>query len=118
MPDLKPGLVIVVAGMGGVLVNLLILMLVVTGIGKEPGITRRDPSDVIKVGDTYFLYYTHVDHSKLSSERKRLQASGYVGTIWYATSKDKGHNWIEQGLALVETFEEPGNGRPDHPLFR
>ena len=38
----------------------------VTGIGKEPGITRRDPSDVIRVGDTYFVYYTHVDQSKLA----------------------------------------------------
>jgi len=72
----------------------------VTGIGKEAGFTRRDPSDVIKVGDTYFVYYTHVDHGKLTPERQRLRASGYVGVIWYATSKDEGHNWTEQGLAL------------------
>ena len=72
----------------------------VTGIGKEAGFTRRDPSDVIKVGDTYFVYYTHVDHGKLTPERQRLRASGYVGVIWYATSKDEGLNWTEQGLAL------------------
>lgn len=31
----------------------------ITGIGKQPGITRRDPSDIIKVGDEYFVYYTY-----------------------------------------------------------
>jgi hypothetical protein len=70
------------------------------GIGKEPGITRRDPSDVIKVGDTYFVYYTRVDHSRLPANLKHLRASGYVGAIWYATSRDEGHSWIEKGPAL------------------
>jgi len=72
----------------------------VAGIGKQPGITRRDPSDVIKVGDEYFVYYTHVDHEKLPSNLKRLRASGYVGTIWYATSRNEGLHWIEHGPAL------------------
>jgi len=72
----------------------------ITGIGKQPGVTRRDPSDVIRVGDTYFVYYTHVDQDKLSPEKKRLMASGYVGTIWYATSKDEGHHWTERGPAI------------------
>lgn len=72
----------------------------ITGIGKEPGITRRDPSDVIRVGDTHFVYYTHVDQNRLAPENKRLKASGYVGTIWYATSEDEGHHWTEQGPAL------------------
>jgi len=31
---------------------------------------------------------------------KHLKASGYVGTIWYATSKDEGRCWTEQGAAL------------------
>ncbi len=50
------------------------------GIGHETGCTRRDPSDVIKVGDTYYLYYTKVSG----------RAPGYWGTVWYATSKDGG----------------------------
>ena len=70
------------------------------GIGKQRGITRRDPSDIIKVGDEYFVYYTYVDHEKLPIERKRLRASGYVGTIWYATSRNEGLHWIEHGPAL------------------
>ena len=30
------------------------------GIGYEAGCTRRDPSDVIKVGDTCYVYYTKI----------------------------------------------------------
>jgi len=71
-----------------------------TGIGKQPGITRRDPSDIIKVGNEYFVYYTYVDHDQLPPDHKRLRASGYVGTIWYATSRNEGLHWIEQGPAL------------------
>jgi len=72
----------------------------VSGIGKQLGITRRDPSDVIKVGNEYFVYYTHVDQEKLSPNLKRLRASGYVGTIWYATSRNEGLDWVEKGPAL------------------
>ena len=60
-------------------------------LGKTEGITRRDPSDVIKVGDTYFVWYTHVDQNKLPARFKHLRASDYVGTIWYAVSEDEGH---------------------------
>ncbi len=60
------------------------------GIGHEAGCTRRDPSDVIKVGDNYYLYYTKVYG----------RASGYWGTVWYATSKDQGFTWKEQGEIL------------------
>jgi predicted GH43/DUF377 family glycosyl hydrolase len=59
----------------------------VTGIGYEKGCTRRDPSDVIKVGDTYYVYYTKIFG----------RAAGYWGTVWYATSKDEGFTWKEQG---------------------
>lgn len=70
------------------------------GLGRTESITRRDPSDVIKVGDAYFVWYTRVDQSKLPADLKRLRTSGYVGTIWYAVSKDKGHTWTERGEAL------------------
>ena len=62
----------------------------VLGIGHEKGVTRRDPSDVIKVGDTYYVYYTKVYG----------RSPGYWGTIWYATSTDAGYNWKEQGEIL------------------
>lgn len=58
-------------------------------IGYEPGVTRRDPSPVIRVGHTYFVWYS----KSLTDE------TGYAATIWYATSPD-GLVWNEQGEAL------------------
>lgn len=70
------------------------------GIGRQEGVTRRDPSDVIRAGDTYFVYYSKVDHSKLPERDRRLRASGYSATIWYASSRDEGRTWVERGEAL------------------
>ncbi|BDD12155.1 xylosidase (plasmid) [Fulvitalea axinellae] len=67
----------------------------VKGIGHEAGCSRRDPSDVIKVGDTYYVYYTKIYG----------RAPGYWGTLWYATSNDGGHSWKERGEIL-------GKGKP------
>jgi hypothetical protein len=63
----------------------------VKGIGKDPVYNRRDPSDIIKVGNKYYIWYTRMD---------KPVRSGYWGTIWYATSEDEGHTWKEQGMAL------------------
>ena len=60
------------------------------GIGHEKGCTRRDPSDIIKVEDTYYVYYTKIYG----------RAPGYWGTVWYAVSKDEGYTWIEKGEIL------------------
>lgn len=62
----------------------------VKGIGHETVCTRRDPSDVIKVDDTYFVYYTKING----------HYGGYWGTLWYATSNDEGYTWTEQGEIL------------------
>lgn len=58
------------------------------GIGQEAGVMRRDPSDVIKVGDLFYVWYS-----------KGKISPGYDATVWYATSSD-GVNWTEQGMAL------------------
>jgi len=58
------------------------------GIGPEPGVMRRDPSDIIKVGALYYVWYS-----------KGKIAPGYDATIWYATSPD-GKRWSERGMAL------------------
>ncbi|SHJ62024.1 family 43 glycosylhydrolase [Pseudozobellia thermophila] len=63
----------------------------ITGIGKDSLYNRRDNSDIIKVGDTYYIWYSRMD-SPITA--------GYWATIWYATSKDGGHTWEEQGMAL------------------
>jgi len=62
----------------------------VSGIGYEKGCTRRDPSDVIKVEGTCYVYYTKIYG----------RSPGYWGTVWYATSNDDGYTWKEQGEAL------------------
>ncbi|MBX2921655.1 MAG: family 43 glycosylhydrolase [Chitinophagaceae bacterium] len=67
----------------------------ITGIGFEKGCTRRDPSDIIKVKDTCYVYYTKVYG----------RAPGYWGTIWYATSIDEGHSWTEKGEILSAGLE-------------
>jgi len=60
----------------------------IQGIGFETGTMRRDPSDVIKVDDLYYVWYS-----------KGTISPGYDATVWYATSKD-GHEWTEKGMAL------------------
>ncbi len=70
------------------------------GIGMQEGVTRRDPSDVIKVGDTYYVWYSKVTQADVAENEQRLRASGYVATLWYATSEDEGNTWVEQGEAL------------------
>ena len=59
-----------------------------TGIGWEKNVMRRDPSDIIKVDDLYYVWYS-----------KGPIAPGYDATIWYATSPD-GLDWTERGMAL------------------
>ena len=65
------------------------------GIGAEEGVMRRDPSDIIKVGDLYYVWYS-----------KGTIGPGYDATVWYATSPD-GHAWTEKGMALAKG--EPGS---------
>ena len=60
------------------------------GIGAEAGVMRRDPSDVIKVGDLYYVWYS-----------KGKISPGYDATVWYATSKD-GNSWTEKGESLAK----------------
>lgn len=62
----------------------------VEGIGAEPGVMRRDPSDVIKVEGLYYVWYS-----------KGTISPGYDATVWYATSKD-GRAWTEKGMALAK----------------
>lgn len=63
----------------------------ISGIGLDSIYNRRDNSDIIKVGDTYFVWYSRMDSPT---------TSGYWATIWYATSTDDGFTWQEQGIAL------------------
>ncbi len=65
------------------------------------GISRRDPSPVILVNGTYYVWYS----------RNTVAAHGYPATIWYATSPD-GKEWTERHQALARgtqgDFDEHG----------
>ena len=71
----------------------------VTGIGQEAGVCRRDPSDIIKVGAKYYVWYSRL------TKGVPLYPEGYHATVWYAVSDDAGHSWVEKGESL-------GKGQP------
>ena len=66
------------------------------GIGPDGDkkISRRDPSDVIKVGDLYYVWYS-----------RGPVKTGYNATVWCATSKD-GVKWTEIGEAVGKSKTE------------
>lgn len=68
----------------------------IPGIGFEEGCSRRDPSDIIKIDDVWYVYYTKVFG----------KAAGYWGSIWAAKSTDNGYSWSEIGEVLG--LGEPG----------
>ncbi len=70
----------------------------VPGIGLEPGVCRRDPSDVIRVGDTWYVWYSKTVKAATVPGRHGYP-SGYQGDVWWATSDDAGRTWIERGKA-------------------
>ncbi len=69
--------------------------------GYEKGVTRRDPSPVIKVDDTYHIWYS----------RTTVSAHGYTASVWHATSHD-GHAWTEDKEAVPKgsrgAYDEQG----------
>lgn len=73
-------------------------------LGRTVGVSRRDPSKVIRVDGKYYVYYTS---RKTASEPVGVAAAtddlpAYdwdLADIWYATSVD-GFTWEEQGIAV------------------
>ena len=57
--------------------------------GYEEGITRRDPSPVIRANGRYYVWYS----------RATVDETGYYADVWCATSPD-GWGWTEQALAV------------------
>ncbi len=68
-------------------------------IPYEKGVTRRDPSPVIKVDNLYYVWYSRTTET----------SDGYTATVWYATSPD-GKRWTEQteavGKGELGSFDE------------
>ena len=76
----------------------------ISGIGKEKGITRRDPSKIIKAGDTYHVWYTRRQTQETwqgveQASETRPAWAWDKAEIWHAASKD-GFHWQEQGIAV------------------
>ncbi|MCC5846135.1 MAG: family 43 glycosylhydrolase [Verrucomicrobia bacterium] len=67
----------------------------------DPMIMRRDPANIIRVGDLFYLWYTKCE--------KGIH-HGYDGTVWYATSPD-GLDWTERGEALARGGEGAWDGQ-------
>lgn len=72
--------------------------------GHDGTISRRDPSKVVRVGDKYYVWYTHRE----TPEPPRGSGRGTdtvpstdwdLAEIWYATSDD-GFVWEEQSVAV------------------
>jgi hypothetical protein len=72
-------------------------------LGPEEGVTRRDPSPVIRVGDEYHVWYS----------RTTTSADGYSASVWRATSAD-GIDWQERGEALPKG---PAGAFDEHAVF-
>lgn len=74
------------------------------GFSREPNTSRRDPTKIVRVGDTYYVWYT-CRRSKgppvgLKKATDTSPATDWdLADIWYATSKD-GVTWNERGVAV------------------
>lgn len=81
--------------------------------GNEDGkISRRDASKVVKIGNKYYVWYTHRDTptppDAFGGNDTIPSRDWDLAEIWYATSDD-GFTWEEQGVA-VPRLEKPFPG--------
>jgi hypothetical protein len=79
----------------------------------KPGVHRRDPSTIIKVGDLYYVWYTRrqtvAPPSGAKNATDTIPSTDWdLSEIWYATSKD-GFSWEEKGVA-VQRLPKPQYG--------
>ncbi len=82
----------------------------------EEGVTRRDPSDIISVNSTYYVYYSRATgetHGFGTGDPEKKVFPWDKTEVWYATSKD-GWTWDEQGLAVPRG---PAGAYDDRSVF-
>ena len=68
----------------------------------EEGVIRRDPSAVLRIGDTYHTWYTRGEGETAGFHSGDPEAKVFpwdLTEVWHATSKD-GWTWTEGGLAV------------------
>ncbi len=83
------------------------------GFEYGEGVTRRDPSKILKIDGTYYVWYTYrntgCDPVGRAKATETIPSADWdLCDIWYATSKD-GVTWEEQGIA-VHRPERPALG--------
>ena len=100
-----------------------------TGIGKDEAASRRDPSKVLKFGDTYYVWYTRRKTPVPPVGRFNIEQGDDttpivdwdLADICYATSKD-GFSWVEQGVAVPRapkgTYGDRSLSTPDILAFK
>lgn len=74
------------------------------GLGYEEAVVRRDPTDVIKVGNLYYVWYTRTAkgpaHVGFDKATDTLRAYSWdLADLWCATSRDA-KRWTERGVAV------------------
>ena len=96
------------------------------GLEYEKGISRRDPSSIIKVNGLYYVYYTRSQRSGppvgYKKATKTLPANTWdLCDIFYATSKDM-INWQEQGISVsrgsIGSFDDRSVFTPDIMVYK
>ena len=82
------------------------------GLAYTGSMSRRDPSKVIKIDGTYYVWYTKRATENFPVWRQGTEtnpsADWDLADIWYATSQD-GFSWEEKGIAVARP-EKPGHG--------
>ena len=74
------------------------------GFSSENNVSRRDPSKVLKIDGTYYVWFTRrqtiAPPSGAKNATDEIPSTDWdLSEIWYATSKD-GFTWEEQGVAV------------------
>lgn len=96
------------------------------GFARAPNVSRRDPSKVIRVDGTYYVYYTcrrtGAPPSGVERATDTIPSRDWdLAEIWYATSGD-GFHWKEQGPAVQRPkkglFGWRSNCTPDILIWR
>ena len=75
----------------------------VKGLGYEPGVGRRDPSNIIHHDGRYYVWYTRIEGGRPVGVKRATGTQRAfrwdLAEIWYATSPN-GFNWTEQGMCV------------------
>jgi len=92
----------------------------ISGIGKDAGVTRRDPTTVLRIDGTYYVWYTRrqTEHDRNHRNKPPHREQSWdtpvfdwdLAEIWYATSED-GFNWTERGVAVKRGPKDAYDGR-------